>query len=95
MFENQLEKLVAIQPRAVMPLIEHFQNNFIRQKEVLDELNHEMNLYEDALKKNADAEPKIIADPVLSYTAFEEKISTFATIYADLKEEFVTFLKNL
>ena len=95
MFENQLEKLVAYLPREAMPLIEHFQNNFIRQHEVLDELDHEMNLYEDSLKEGIDAKPKIISDRVLSYTAFEQRIRSFTKIYAELKEEFVAYIYTL
>lgn len=95
LFEHQLEQLVANQPKHNMPMIEHFQNSFIRQHEVLDELEHEMQLYEDALYEGEEPEPKIIVDVVLPHAVFEEKMQTFIHIYTDLKTEFVDFVNKL
>ena len=95
LLERQLAQLASKRIKAKMPRIEHFQNNFIRQHEVLDELKHEMNLYEDALKTNVEMEQKVISDPILSHHEFEQKMETFVKIFNEIKAEFRDFMSNL
>ncbi|MFK7972671.1 MAG: hypothetical protein AB8F95_20035 [Bacteroidia bacterium] len=73
--------------------VEHFQNQFIRQKEVIDELNHDIKLKEEALAKYANENPVAIdhkyfqPEPILT-----DRYKTFEKIYHDLKEEYRLFL---
>jgi ASC-1-like (ASCH) protein len=72
--------------------IEHFQNQFIIQKEQLDILNHEVNLHEQWLAKFAKENPVAI-DHVLfpDHNTIHEKVDIFHKLYHELKSEFATF----
>ena len=48
-FEHQLEVLVGKGIKELLPNLEKFQNKFIRHKEVLDELMHDIKIHEHAL----------------------------------------------
>ena len=49
-FEKRLEKLVNnLTDRDMMARLEHFQNQFIRQKEVLDQLRHDIKVHEQEI----------------------------------------------
>jgi len=94
LFENHLEGLASQNSdpsRSVQ--IEHFQNQFILQKEVIDYLKHDLHVSEKQLAAFAHE---------LSYTGLEsirmdnhtqlrERVITFRNIYGDLKKEFREF----
>jgi hypothetical protein len=69
--------------------IEHFQNQFIIQKEQLDILNHDITIHELKLVKYAKENP-IAIDKVLfaDHDAMRDRMETFDKIYGDLKYEF-------
>ena len=73
--------------------VEHFQNQFIRQKEVIDELVHDIKIREEALARFAEENPIAIdhkyfqPEPELT-----DRFKTFEHIYEDLKEEYRRFL---
>ena len=75
--------------------VEHFQNQFIVQKEQLDLLKHETVVHEQWLAQCAKENP-IAADHRLftDHQATHEKINTFKKIYNDLKAEFNRFLSE-
>ena len=74
--------------------IEHFQNQFIRQKEVLDELLHEIHSNERELlglmkgMKDSQIDKARFSDHV----AIRERVETYRKIYAEMKEEFMRFV---
>lgn len=77
--------------------IEHLQNQLIRQKEVLDELRHEIKADDKSLAQNAQANPvasdhRLFAD----HPHLRDKVETYDKLFAELKAEFDRFLsKNL
>ena len=73
--------------------VEHFQNQFIIQKEQLDILNHEVNLHEQWLAKYAKMHP-VAVDHVLfgDHKTMHEKMERFPILYIELKNEFKKFL---
>lgn len=93
-YEHQLEELVGKGIKEMLPRLEHFQNNFIRQKEVLDELNHEINVHEQALAKAMSSDSDEIPNGLYNHEASREKIETFKKIYGELKADFMQFLKK-
>jgi len=95
LFEHHLEKLVSKHPRDLLPKIEHFQNQFIRQHEVLDELLHELRLSEDALFLKKDKSQKIIADPIPDHHELQVRMDRFIDLFTELKNEFVLFVQEL
>jgi hypothetical protein len=76
----------------VLAKVEHFQNQFIRQNEVSDELLHEVKLLDHHLATLVSAnevasDHRLIDDnPML-----RDKIETNARLFADLRNEFNLF----
>jgi hypothetical protein len=74
--------------------IEQFQNQFIRQKEALDELLHDVRISEQQLAAKAktmnpaEVQYKIITD----HTDLREKVENFKTIYGNFKRKFFDFI---
>ena len=73
--------------------VEHFQNQFIIQKEQIDILNHEVTVHEQWLAKFAKENPVAVDHHLFAdHTAMHEKMEAFAKMYTDLKHEFNRFL---
>lgn len=96
-FENRLGDIVKANTKSeVLAPLEHFQNQFIRQKEVLDNLAHDINLYETILvniaKENNVATDRKRTD---DHTDLRSKMNQFDKIFGELKEEFTKFLSEV
>ena len=95
-FNHRLEDIVSRNTgMEVMQELEHFQNQYIRQIEVIDELRHEVKQHENALEREALANPTAI-DHVLfdDQTELREQVEQFKKIYNELKGEFMRFLSK-
>jgi len=70
-------------------LQEQFQNRFIRQNEVIDELLHEINVHEDELAQFIKDHP-VASDHVHfdDHAPMRDKMNTFNKLYKDLKDDF-------
>jgi len=93
-FKKRLEEVaVKNTKKEIMAQLEHFQNQFIRQAEVLDILKHDIRLLEESLKDKVLTNP-IATDRrrVLDEPAMREEVETFEHIFWDLKDEFKRFL---
>ena len=91
-YEHHLERLVTrYDDRDALAELEQLQNQFIRQKEVIDELNHEIHVQENeicaAAKKGLDFE-------VVEHSKLEEDIRIFRKLYHELKDHFHTFIRK-
>ena len=75
----------------IMRWVEHYQNQFIRQQEVNDEIRHQINVHEDLLvkKKKKGAEAK---SSVGDHRHMRATMDTYKSMYHDLKTEFMVFL---
>jgi hypothetical protein len=92
-YENRLEELVnRYTDKEMLSQIEHFQNQFVRQKEILDEIKHEVNKHEHALSDFAEERP-IAVDHVKfrDHGKLREKVQDFEKIYSELKQDFQKF----
>jgi hypothetical protein len=71
--------------------VEHFQNQFICQLEVADELYHDLKQTAKKLSNNV----YVIHDdrPVADYPALHDRMETFHKLYGELKNEFGQFVK--
>lgn len=94
LYENRLEELVRkYTDRNMLAQLERFQNQFIRQKEVIDELKHEVKAHENILQQFAQTHNEI----ELQHTLFEyhnklkEDMITFKKLYTDVKNDFMRF----
>jgi hypothetical protein len=89
-YNHRLEDLVdKSNDKEMLASLEHFQNQFIRQKEVLDTLTHDINIHEKSLK--AVFEGKIEADTDY-HEYLRDQVDTFKKIYNELKAEFYRFM---
>lgn len=73
--------------------VEHFQNQFIREAEVIDTLRHDIQskareLSETVAANNVATEHKKVEDDA----SLRDRMLTFAKIYSELKSEFTSFL---
>jgi polyhydroxyalkanoate synthesis regulator phasin len=77
----------------VLKQVEHFQNKFIIQKEQLDILNHEVTVHEQWLAKFAKKNPIAVDHQLFGdHKTMHDRMDSFHTIYAGLKNEFKRFL---
>ncbi|HPK10912.1 MAG: hypothetical protein KDC16_07590 [Saprospiraceae bacterium] len=93
-FEHRLEEVAPrYTDKEVLKKVEHFQNQFIRHFEVLDILDHDINVHEDELSSFAKEHP-VAVDHVQfhDHKDVREKVETQREIYQELKDEFLRFL---
>jgi DNA-binding transcriptional regulator GbsR (MarR family) len=74
--------------------VEHFQNQFIRNKNVVHDLKHEVDNHEQLLRDVEKVEDnEELQDKFLDiHSDLREKINTGRKIYSELKEEFRVWL---
>ena len=88
-FEKELAGLAAhSHNRDIFPHIEHFQNNFIRQKEVIDELRHDLpdsrRRMESLFSSSNEGEHDFHAELC-------DRMDVFRKLYQELREKFQRF----
>lgn len=92
-FEKGLGELVRnTTDREVLAELEQLQNQFIRQKEVLDELKHDIHLHEQAMGKAARFDEKIKSYP--DHTNAREDMERYRQLYHELKGHFTRFMSK-
>lgn len=95
-FKHRLEEVaIANNKLEVMQRAEHFQNQFIRHKEVIDELKSMIHHHEKLIADLAEAN-NVATDhrKTEDHIELREQMVTFAKIYSDLKTEFLGFLSK-
>lgn len=75
--------------------VEHFQNQFIRESEVIDTLIHDIKAHESILVTFAKDHP-VASDHVhfRNHGELEERMVIFGKIWFELKKEFMDFLRK-
>lgn len=78
-------------PKDLLAQVEHFQNSFICQKEVIDKLRHDLpdsrHKVEHVFKKLYDSS----IDGSRTHDVLRDRMDTFRRIYDDVKEDFQRF----
>lgn len=93
MMRERLAQLAFSKTNAtIMAQVEHFQNRFIRQAEVADEMYHD--LKQSAKKISANGQLHVIHDdrPVDDYDTLQERMETFQKLFEELKTDFNHFI---
>lgn len=93
-FERRLEDLVQRwTDHGVLAQLERFQNQFIREREVIDILKHDINAHENSLVAYAKEHP-IAIDHVhfADHDGLRERMARFREIFEELKNDCLTFL---
>ena len=92
-FVKRLEEIVSQNTKTeVTAQVEHFQNQFIRQNEVIDTLQHDIHEAEHKLVQNAKAN-NVATDhrKTEENAALVDQMKMFGKIYEELKTEFTRF----
>jgi chromosome segregation ATPase len=92
MMRERLEQIVlSTAPPEVMAKVEHFENRFLRQREVADETYHDI---KQCAKAMADEPQKVIHDdrPVDDYHTMQHRMEIFQKLYVQLKDDFNHFI---
>lgn len=92
--ERRMEEIAARNTGAeVMAELEHFQNQYIRQREVIDELRHELKQHENLLEKEVREHPIAVDHRLFTdHVEQRENMKTFEKLYRELKDEFMHWL---
>ena len=96
-FKHRLEEIVRANTAIeVLAQVEHFQNQFIRQNEVIDELMHTINVEEDKIVRDAQGN-NVATDHRKADENWDlvEQMEIFDKIYGELKDEFNRFLSEV
>ncbi len=90
-FEKGLGELVKKDTdREAMAELEQIQNQFIRHKEVLDELKHDIHLHEQAMSNYLkDHENASTYD---DHAGMRDRMESFRKLYYELKSQFTRFM---
>jgi CBS-domain-containing membrane protein len=93
-FERRLEEIVRRNNKHdVMAELEHFQNQFIREREVIDELRHDVKTSENLLEKEVKDHPVAIDRRYfIDHSDLRDRYQTFEKLYGELTAEFRTWL---
>jgi chromosome segregation ATPase len=95
-FKTRLNEVVtANNKQEVMAQVEHFENQFLRHNEVIDELKHEIHECEVRIAKLAE-ENNVATDhrKTDDHAELRDQMETFNKIYSELKTEFKKFLEK-
>ena len=75
--------------------VEHFQNQFIVQRNNIDELKHEVNLYVEKLGKDAQQHGgRMETAMIAEHTALHEKYEDFERVMNILRHELTEYLSK-
>ncbi|MFL1895316.1 hypothetical protein ACJRPK_06410 [Aquimarina sp. 2-A2] len=88
-FENRLSELVGRWTKKdVLAQLEHFQNQFILHKEVIDTLQHDINVHETDMSEHSKKGKSEVLNTNFTkhHVGFRDRIETQRTIYHALKK---------
>ena len=94
-FNKKLEDIVQSRPPIeTLASVEHFQNQFIRQNEVLDILRHDFKQHENLIESLSSKQQENTSHLLNNHTAQREKLDRFEAIFQQLRNEFTLFLSE-
>ena len=88
--EHRLEDIARRNTKQeVLAELEHFQNQYIRQREVIDVLRHDIKQHENFLEKESKEHATAIDHRGFGdHTELRNQMETFEKLYRELKDEF-------
>lgn len=95
-FTKRLEEVVQrYTDKEVLKGIEHFQNQFIIQRDVIDRFLHDVNELEQGLIDEVKRNPVAVDHRLLKdHPEERDRYKTFIKLYDELKHEFLDFLRK-
>lgn len=97
-FNKQLTEIVTNDAtNEVLVSVEHFQNQFIRQNEVLDIMRHDFKQHENQIEAmiEKDISGSNGIDIASLHKVEKEKLDQFEKLFQELRNEFHLFLNNV
>ncbi|UKJ05985.1 hypothetical protein [Solitalea lacus] len=95
MFNHSLTEVVKKNTSEAMPYVEHFQNQFIRQNEVSDELFHDLKQADKAIKTKAEEDGTEIEQLVVDNPIeLRSRTDSYRKLFNELKVEYHNFLSK-
>lgn len=93
-FTHRLEEVVVqTTDKETLAEVEHFQNQFIRENEVIDELLHKVGLEEQLISNLAQAIGTVVNQfDMAKHLELANEMVMFSRLYADLRYSFNKFL---
>ena len=95
-FENRLSEIVKDWTnKDVLAKLEHYQNEFILHKSVIEDMLEEIQEHETRIAGQSKKDINVLdIQLVKKHAAFREKFENQRQIYADLKKDFFRFLEK-
>ena len=96
LFENRLQEIIKSNTsKDILAQAEQFQNQFIRQKEVIDRLSHdvhedELRIAENVKENNVSVEHRKVEENF----ELKDRVHVFQKIFNEIKSEYLAFLAN-
>ncbi len=92
--ESEISEFAATKPpRALTPRIEQFQNQFIRQREVLDTLRHDVKAHENEIERMTNFALEYLRDRVTrEHIKLKAEYLRFVELFMALEQDFQEFL---
>ncbi len=81
--------------KEIRMVISHFENQFIINSELIDELAHEINLREDKISAELKSNPVAYEHRVMEYSKLNGKIEIFEKLFAQMKIALNKFLSEI
>ncbi|MDA0714797.1 MAG: hypothetical protein O2867_06900 [Bacteroidetes bacterium] len=79
----------------VLKRVEHFQNQFIIQRDQVDRFLHDITIHEDALAKEAQENPVAVDRRLFKdHPAERERFDIFNELYNKMKKDYMDFLRR-
>lgn len=87
---RQLEEVLVTGPEQdVRARAEQFQNRFIREQEVIDELQHIVKTHEDSLARRIEENPQVALEaPFQDHADLRDRMKTADKLHEELLDEF-------
>lgn len=94
-FEHRLEEMVKRHDNGeVLARLEQFQNKFIRQRAVLEEIMHDIKIHEQTITGLLKAGFSTPDHKVKDHTFLRDRMDSFRKLYLELKTEFYKFMAH-
>lgn len=96
-FKHRLEELVErFEDNEIMAKVEKYQNQFIRHREVIDTLKHDINAAEHTLAVYAVDHPDDVNKEFFGdHASLRDRMETQRKLYGEVKTNFLNFLRKV
>lgn len=93
MEQEMIDFVASKPPKAIAPKIEQFQNQFIRQREVLDTLKHNVKAHENEIERMTNFALEYLRDRVTrEHIKLKGEFKRFVELFMEMEQDFHDFL---